>query len=59
MKIYLAGNFPQMATEKKERRVLEWALQRGSYARLVSYYYRRDGTDVVLNVFRTKKGEQV
>ncbi len=39
MKIYLAGNFPQSASVKKEKKVMKRALSNSSYSRLVSFYY--------------------
>jgi len=39
MKIYLAGNFPQMATVEKEYKILHKTISKTDYCRLVSFYF--------------------
>jgi len=39
LKIYFAGNFPQMRLEEEEYRVVDWASKRGAFRRLVSFFY--------------------
>jgi hypothetical protein len=58
MKIYLAGNFPQMASIKKEYKVMRWALGINSkYRRLISFYFQDKGTENVLKAYeKLKKG---
>jgi hypothetical protein len=57
MKIYLAGNFPQMAIVEKEHKVLQIMVKRGRYNRLVSFYFSSTASiwDLIDNVILAVK----
>jgi hypothetical protein len=51
MKVYLAGNFPQLADIEKERKTCDLTISiNGTYNRLITYFYI-DKSD---NVFKVK-----
>lgn len=55
MKIFLAGNFPQMINVKNEYRLISESLKRGAdFHRLVSFYYAKvvSGTQYTDNVIK-------
>ena len=54
MKIYLAGNFPQMSSVEKELKVMKWASKKNDFPRLVSFFYAypNDKTDWTGNVIK-------
>jgi hypothetical protein len=55
MKIYLAGNFPQMVSVEKEYKVMQWALGiNAKYRRLISFYFQ-EGTENVLKAYEKLK----
>ena len=55
MKVYLAGNFPQMIKKGEEKRMSVFALSRSdSYKRLISFYYQEE----IKSVLRLKTGEK-
>jgi len=65
MLIYLAGNFLQMITMKKEASVLRAAVKRSDYNRLVFFYFSsganntQELTDHVIQAFEiAKRGKQ-
>jgi hypothetical protein len=39
MRIYLAGNLPQLKTKGREKAVLEKMIKIGPYRRLMSFYF--------------------
>ena len=48
MRIYLAGNFPQMNSKGEEERVKDFSLQFiDTYKRLISFYYIKEGKSVL------------
>jgi hypothetical protein len=52
MKMYLAGNFPQMANPELEEEMMEKILEEGwQYTRLISFFYEK-GAETVLNLKR-------
>jgi len=63
MKIFLAGNFSQMANVKNEYRLISESLKRGAdYHRLVSFYYAEvvsggQYTDNVIKAFSLMKSK--
>lgn len=52
MRIYLAGNFPQMVSVQSEQAVVERILPKHDYRRLVSYYYADPWSQNVIEAIR-------
>jgi hypothetical protein len=59
IRLFLAGNFPQLSKIEKERKFLTDLLEEGKeYNRLISFYYL-DEAEVVLNLAREfSKGKE-
>lgn len=60
MKIYLAGNFPQMLKKGKEYKIMKRSIDNNrNYRRLVSFYFQHEGTENVINAYKNiKEGER-
>jgi len=59
MKLYLAGNFPQMDHVAREFSMMKWCLGRSvDYNRLLTYYYLSPSTVNVIAAARQVKEEQ-
>jgi hypothetical protein len=57
MKIYLAGNFPQMKDVKSELDAANFTLKKceGSYRRLGSFFYKDPWTENLVKAVQIKK----
>lgn len=59
MKVYFAGNFPQMSKVKTEYQVMKRAAERSEFRRLISYcHMEKKGEHVVMAINRYRKMEQ-
>jgi len=54
MRIYLAGNLPQLKTKGREKAVLEKMIKIGPYRRLMSFYFLNQWKDenIIRNIPR-------
>ncbi len=48
MKIYLAGNFPQMRTIETELQIMNWVTRKSDYCRLISFHYMKGWSENVI-----------
>ena len=52
MRVYLAGNLPQLNTKGREKAVLEKMIKIGPYRRLISFYFLNQWKDVLSEIYQ-------